>query len=132
MNRFQHGKHFTLAEARSLLQKIKPLAHRMLELYEQLRRMQYDIYKHHYFGGRGPNGRQYHPQELEELVQVARSIENEGVVIKSVEEGLVDFPSIHGEEEIYLCWKVGEVDIAFWHGLTEGFQGRKPVSDLDH
>ena len=49
--------------------------------------------------------------------------------VKSVEEGLVDFPSERSGEDVLLCWRVGEERVAFWHGLDEGFAGRKPVDD---
>jgi len=58
-------------------------------------------------------------------------LENTGVMIKSVEEGLLDFPSIRFNEEVWLCWKEGETEIKFWHGKDEGFMGRKPLSVSD-
>ena len=58
-------------------------------------------------------------------------LETMGVVIKSVEQGLLDFPSIRFNEEIWLCWKEGETEIKFWHGKDEGFNGRKPVESVD-
>ena len=58
-------------------------------------------------------------------------IESTGVTIKSIEEGLLDFPSLRFSEEIWLCWKEGETEIKFWHGKNEGFTGRKPLESLD-
>ncbi len=58
-------------------------------------------------------------------------LESTGVMIKSVEEGLLDFPSIRFNEEVWLCWKEGETEIKFWHGKDEGFMGRKPLSVSD-
>lgn len=58
-------------------------------------------------------------------------IEKTGVVVKSVEEGLLDFPSLRFNEEIWLCWKEGETEIKFWHGKDEGFGGRKPLDVFD-
>ncbi len=58
-------------------------------------------------------------------------IEKTGVVVKSVEEGLLDFPSLRFNEEIWLCWKDGETEIKFWHGKEEGFNGRKPLDTFD-
>jgi len=49
------------------------------------------------------------------------------VVIKDVEQGLLDFPSKMFNEEVWLCWKVGETEIKFWHAKGEGFMGRKPL-----
>jgi hypothetical protein len=54
-------------------------------------------------------------------------LEATGVVIKDVEQGLLDFPSKRFDEEVWLCWKVGESEIKFWHAKDEGFMGRKPL-----
>ncbi|MEO9294685.1 MAG: DUF2203 domain-containing protein [Nitrososphaera sp.] len=54
-------------------------------------------------------------------------LEAMGVSIKSVDEGLLDFPSKRFDEEVWLCWKAGEDEIKFWHGKDEGFMGRKPL-----
>lgn len=54
-------------------------------------------------------------------------LESTGVVIKDVEQGLLDFPSKRFDEEVWLCWKVGEDEIKFWHAKDEGFTGRKPL-----
>jgi hypothetical protein len=50
-----------------------------------------------------------------------------GVIVKDVDAGLVDFPSLRDGVPVFLCWRLGEEAIAFWHGLEEGFAGRKPV-----
>lgn len=42
-------------------------------------------------------------------------LENTGVVVKSIEQGLLDFPSLRFDEEVWLCWKYGETEIKFWH-----------------
>jgi hypothetical protein len=60
--------------------------------------------------------------------QALEDLENTGVVVKSIEEGLLDFPSKRFDEEIWLCWKYGEKEIQFWHEKDSGFQGRKPIS----
>jgi hypothetical protein len=61
------------------------------------------------------------------LYKAIEQLEGKGVVIKSVDEGLLDFPSMRFDEEVWLCWKVGENKIKFWHGKDEGFMGRKPL-----
>jgi len=61
------------------------------------------------------------------LYKAIEHLETTGVVIKSVDEGLLDFPSKRFDEEVWLCWKVGESKIKFWHGKEEGFMGRKPL-----
>jgi hypothetical protein len=47
--------------------------------------------------------------------------------VKDLDRGLVDFPALHRGEEVLLCWQVGEGEVAYWHGLEEGFAGRKPL-----
>jgi hypothetical protein len=53
-----------------------------------------------------------------------------GAQVKDADEGLVDFPTLRGDEEVLLCWKLGEDEIAYWHSLEDGFAGRRPLSDL--
>ena len=55
-------------------------------------------------------------------------LEKTGVVLKGLEEGLLDFPSKKFDDEIWLCWKEGETEIKFWHEKDVGFNGRKPIS----
>ena len=62
-----------------------------------------------------------------ELYRAIEQLVGTGVMIKSVDEGLLDFPSKRFDEEVWLCWKSGEDEIKFWHGKEEGFMGRKPL-----
>jgi hypothetical protein len=50
-----------------------------------------------------------------------------GCVVKDLDTGLIDFPTTLRGVEVYLCWKLGEPSIAFWHGVDEGFRGRKAI-----
>jgi len=61
-------------------------------------------------------------------------IQEFGCVIKDLDIGLVDFPTEFRGQEVYLCWKLGETGIQFWHGVHEGFAGRKPIDQdfLEH
>ncbi len=58
-------------------------------------------------------------------------LENTGVVVKSIEQGLLDFPSKRFDDEVWLCWKYGETEIKFWHEKDSGFMGRKPIEVSD-
>ena len=58
-------------------------------------------------------------------------LENTGVMVKSIEQGLLDFPSKRFNEEVLLCWKYGETEIKFWHDKDSGFMGRKPIEVND-
>ena len=68
------------------------------------------------------------------LRAVLENFEQSGVLVKDLDKGLVDFPTLFRGEEVYLCWKVDEASIQFWHGAHEGFAGRKAIDQdfLDH
>ena len=56
-------------------------------------------------------------------------INNWGVQVKDLDTGLIDFPTLYKGREVLLCWKLGEERIAYWHGVEEGFRGRKAIDD---
>ena len=63
------------------------------------------------------------------LRQSVREIEHHGCLLKDLDIGLVDFPCRVGDREVYLCWRLGEPAIQFWHSSEEGFAGRKPIDE---
>jgi hypothetical protein len=124
-------RHFTLEEARLLLKEILPDLSRLVALKKVLDSKQYDIYRHEYFGGSGPNGTRHYPLELEELVGILAVFESKNILVKNLDEGLIDFPHVRKNgEEVYLCYKLGEEDIMFWHPIEAGFAGRKSTTQL--
>jgi hypothetical protein len=68
------------------------------------------------------------------LKQAVDKVHEFGCVVKDLDIGLIDFPTLFQGEEVYLCWKLGEAGIRFWHGVNEGFRGRKPIDSgfLEH
>jgi hypothetical protein len=66
-----------------------------------------------------------HQAARHNLEQVLLRLAQEGVEVKDVERGLVDFRGRVGDQEAYLCWQDGEADVAWWHPLDEGFPGRR-------
>lgn len=56
-------------------------------------------------------------------------IQNTGCVVKDLDIGLLDFPALLGEDEVYLCWKLGEPKIEWWHHVHDGFAGRRRIGD---
>ena len=61
------------------------------------------------------------------LKEIFERMEEMGVLIKDLDIGLIDFLTRYQGQEVCLCWKLGEDRIRFWHGLEEGFRGRKPI-----
>ena len=65
---------------------------------------------------------------ITKFYQSIEDLENTCVVLKGLDEGLLDFPAKRFDEEIWLCWKECETEIKFWHEKDSGFMGRKPIS----
>ena len=131
MDSFLHDKHFTLEQARLMVVGITPMISELSELKRRLDERGFDVYRHQYFGGSGPNGEKFFPPEMERVVEIARNLEKKGILLKSLEEGLIDFPHIRSNnQEVYLCWKLGENDVNYWHTIQDGFSGRKHVDEL--
>ncbi|MEX0765927.1 MAG: DUF2203 domain-containing protein [bacterium] len=65
--------------------------------------------------------------DVAEMRSLVERLETLGVILRDVGRGLIDFPAIVVETEFYLCWRLGEDSIQFWHGVDEGFGGRKPL-----
>ena len=63
-------------------------------------------------------------RQLKEYVEQFQEL---GCLLKDLDAGLIDFPTLYRKEEVYLCWKSGETGITFWHRMEDGFRGRKPI-----
>ncbi len=68
---------------------------------------------------------------ITQFYESSEILEKTGVVIKSIDQGLLDFPSKRFDEDVWLCWKYGETEIKFWHDSDSGFLGRKPIDVSD-
>lgn len=68
-------------------------------------------------------------QQLEQLRERVEIIQDYGVLIKDLDMGLLDFPTLIGGREAYLCWKLGEPAIRHWHYTNEGFANRKSLDE---
>jgi hypothetical protein len=67
----------------------------------------------------------------ESIREALERIHATGCIVKDLEVGLLDFPARIDGEEVYLCWKLGEDRIRFYHRQDEGFAGRKPIDPRD-
>jgi hypothetical protein len=127
-------RHFTPEEANRLLERVRPVAeslvaHRRAFTVAAARRARLS----QRISGNGGDFDPQEPSELDEQLEreaeaVARAVDRLqrlGVLVKDLDRGLVDFPALRGEEEVLLCWQVGEDEVAWWHGVEEGFAGRK-------
>ena len=122
---------FTLEEAQALLEQVKPKIAEIIELKTLCDQKGYDVYRHQYFGGMGPNGQKAFPAEMEQLALLANELTDAGIQIKDLGAGLIDFPHRRKNGEVVLlCFKHGESEITAWHTLEGGFRGRKSLESL--
>jgi len=122
---------FTLARARSLLPRIRDLTEKMVSLAGQLQRLHPEVRGLAEKGGENagsPVGTLYLTYLLQ-MQDCVGWIQGLGCLVKGVEKGLVDFPHLRDGREVFLCWKLGEDDIHFWHETDAGFGGRMPLED---
>lgn len=66
-------------------------------------------------------------QSFERLDKLVHQIQDLGVLIKDINTGLLDFPAWRDDHEVYLCWRVGEQQVEYWHEIDAGFAGRQPI-----
>jgi len=75
--------------------------------------------------------RMQHEQLAEALKSALNRILETGCLIKDLDVGLLDFPAVINKQDVYLCWKLGEDRIRFYHRQDEGFSSRKPLDPRD-
>jgi hypothetical protein len=127
---------FTPEEANAALAELRPLVEAMVESKRRLDEAQErrDGVAQQIAG----NGGGIPPAELAtlehevneaatELAAAMGEVQAVGVLIKDLDSGLIDFPAKRDGEDILLCWQLGEDEVAFWHGLEDGYAGRQPL-----
>lgn len=129
-------RYFTVEEANEALSEVRPLAEEMIERRRLLVALQgrQAEFEERIAGNGGDFDpgelREVHEEMAEESTGLARCvarIHELGALVKDLDEGLVDFPARREDEDVLLCWKAGEDEVAYWHGVDEGFAGRKPL-----
>jgi hypothetical protein len=127
---------FTLEEANEALVGLRPIVERMVEHRRNLTAAQ--VQQAELVTRIAGNGGDMFPSDLHDaadaiqreaaaISECADQINAAGAEVKSLEEGLLDFPARRGDEIVLLCWKLGEDEIHYWHFADEGFAGRKPL-----
>jgi hypothetical protein len=129
-------RRFTLEEANEALDEVRPLVERMVTAKRALdeaqeRRDEADRSIAGNGGGIQPRELATLNEEVDTgaaaLADVVAKIHGLGVLVKDLDTGLVDFPSVREGEEVLLCWRLGEDEIGYWHRLEDGFAGRQPL-----
>jgi hypothetical protein len=137
----QEPRLFTLTEAERTRREVEPTLIEAIELRKKLAPLDEELTglatRIQWSGGMTvayePTARVRAERErLAELLKTAlQKIHATGCLVKDLDMGLLDFPAIVDNQEVYLCWRLGEERIRFWHRQDEGFAGRKPLDPGD-
>ena len=132
---------FTLTEAERTRREVEPVLVEAIELRKKLTPLVEELgaisARIQWVGGsvvpyeKTARMRFEHDKLAESLKASLERIQSTGCLIKDLDTGLLDFPAIVNNEEVYLCWRLGEERIRFWHRQNEGFAGRKPLDPGD-
>lgn len=125
---FNYERHFTREEANEALDEILPI----LQNLKDAKALLTDEEAHEVLTAAAPtNGGGEHATQIgNSFMQVQRlltALQEMGVLIRDIDRGLIDFPSIMDGREVYLCWQLGEDSVDSWHELDSGFSGREPL-----
>jgi hypothetical protein len=131
------SKTFTLGEAQTLLPVVEALLRkaqaagfRAGELELEMQQLSHRIFMS---GGMfvdvavAARRRAEREKSVQEAKDTLAEIEEIGVQVKDLEQGLLDFPCVLDGRTVLLCWKLGEKEIGYWHAPEDGFEGRKPL-----
>lgn len=131
MNRIMEEKTFTLGEANSLVTLLKGLLTEVRKERKILAEIEGEIKKASarapFDGGSPSGGRFIHA--LERIAKNVERIHEMGIFVKDLDKGLCDFPYLRDGRVVYLCWKLGEDRIEWWHEVTDGYAGRQPLDE---
>jgi hypothetical protein len=132
-------KTFTLEEAHTLLPVLSSLLKRSMDgkgVIEEVEKELQDL-RHRVMLAGGllvdipavARRRAERDKAFQNIKDTLAEIDSIGVQVKDLDIGLLDFPCAVQDEIVLLCWKYGEEKIEFWHGMEEGFAGRKPIDE---
>ena len=123
-----HERHFSREGANALLPQLTALLSQLQEAKDELT----DTEAHEALSeaaptnGGGEQGRQVGVAFLE-VRRILETVERAGIVLRDIDQGLVDFPALMDGREVYLCWELGEDEVGYWHDLEGGYGGREPL-----
>ena len=120
---------FSLSEANEVLKVIRPLMDEVQTIRQKILANQPEAWPaiEKSAGNGGNKALSALVQEFERLDALIHQILEKGVQIKDINLGLLDFSALRNGREVYLCWKFGEEQIAFWHEVEAGYAGRQPI-----
>jgi len=121
--------YFTLETATAALELIRPWMDEIQLIRQDILRNQPEAWPviQKAAGNGGSRAASELAQSFDRLDKLIHKILDTGAIVKDINTGLLDFPSIRDGHEVYLCWQLGEARIAYWHEIDDGFAGRQPL-----
>jgi len=119
-------RRFSVEEANALLPEVVPLLETLRDAQRTMGELHDQVTTSATGNGGGSAGKEF----LEASQTAGRSmaaINELGIFVRDPEAGLIDFPAERDGEEIFLCWRLGEDGVAWWHPTDSGFAGRQPL-----
>jgi hypothetical protein len=122
-------RYFTIIEANTALQIIKPLMEKIQAIRQNILAQKPEVWPvvEKAAGNGGSKAASLLVADFEQLDQYIHQIQATGAVLKDLNLGLLDFSAWRNDHEVYLCWKYGEQDIKYWHEIEAGFAGRQLI-----
>jgi hypothetical protein len=130
------ARYFGIDEANDRLLSLRPMLEQLRADRDRIAELQRELRR-----GRETNGSAEHAEQLAEIEDEERlivhrmqesvgQIDEWGVTLRDISTGLIDFPALANGRPIWLCWRLGEDDVAWWHEISSGFDSRQPLSEL--
>jgi hypothetical protein len=119
-------RRFIREEANAMLPELREWLARMRESRQVMLRSGERVRASVAGNGGGPEGQEY-TEATRILKEGVERLSAQGIVLRDVEAGLVDFPAEREGRLVFLCWRLGEDDVAYWHDVDTGFPGRQPL-----
>ncbi len=122
-------RYFTLEEANALLVEIRPVVAEIMRTHDVISTRLPEAWPaiSRAASNSGSRAASLLVFEFERLQNLIRQVQDQGILVKDLKTGLIDFPSLKDGREVYLCWRYGEDQIDFWHDVDAGFAGRQPL-----
>ncbi len=130
------ARYFGIDEANELVADVRPVLERLRDDRERVAEVQAVLQRERENNGSAEHAEQLaeHEQEVREIVRRMQAaviqIDDWGITLREISTGLIDFPALANGRPIWLCWRLGEDDIGWWHETNVGFDGRQPLSEL--
>lgn len=122
-------KYFTVEQANTALETIRPLIAELMQLREEIMASQPEVWPviQSAVGNGGSKLSGEIAFKFRKVESIVERVQAMGVLIKDLDTGLLDFPAWRDGRLVYLCWRYGEGSVAYWHDIDAGFAGREPI-----